>query len=109
MCMGYFRNASARRRSRCSSRTLNGGDSAVCESHFKATPPTARPRVIPFHDCFCSGGGFLTTYRRGLPGRSFFFCRFCFLLILILVFNFYVAWAVPRAVAAAGHDTRKKV
>jgi hypothetical protein len=35
-----FRNASARRRSRCSTRALNRGDSAVCESHFNATLPS---------------------------------------------------------------------
>ena len=70
-----FRNASARRRSRYITRALNRGDSAVCESHFKATLPTARPRVIPFHDCFCSGGGLLTTYRRAYQGGDLLSCH----------------------------------
>ena len=70
-----FRNASARRRSRCSTRALNRGDSAVCESHFNATLPTACPRVIPFRDCSFSVGGLLTTYRRAYQGGDFLSCH----------------------------------
>ncbi len=33
--------------------------------------PLRVPGVIPFRDCFCTGGGLLTSYRRAYQGGDF--------------------------------------
>src|SRR5262245_26343796 len=79
--MDIFRNASARRRSRCNTQALNRGDSAVCESHFSAKVPTGYPcielwlNVIPFQDCSCCGGGLLATYWRAYQSGDVLSCH----------------------------------
>ena len=66
----------ARPRSRYGTHALNRGDPAACESHFNATLPTGLWfNVIPFHDCSCSGGDLLTTYRRAYQGGDCLSCH----------------------------------
>src|SRR5262249_8232401 len=114
MCMDIFRNASARRRSRCNTQALNRGDSAVCESHFSAKLPTGCScielwlNVIPFHDCSCCGGSLLATYWRAHPSGDCLSCHFYLLQSELCVESLNFDRTFRGASAAEGQAQQKK-